>query len=53
MVSRDTSPPHNLQLVIDFVNTRDVEAGSDRTRTPAEMAEWLHSRDCAPHTPPR
>jgi predicted RNA-binding Zn ribbon-like protein len=34
-------PPHNLQLVIDFVNTRDVEADSDRTRTPAELAEWL------------
>jgi predicted RNA-binding Zn ribbon-like protein len=34
-------PPHNLQLVIDFVNTLDVEAGEDRTDTPAHLAEWL------------
>jgi predicted RNA-binding Zn ribbon-like protein len=36
-----TSPPHNLQLVIDFVNTLDVEAGEDRTDTPAHLADWL------------
>jgi predicted RNA-binding Zn ribbon-like protein len=36
-----SSPPHNLQLVIDFVNTLDVEAGEDRTDTPAHLAEWL------------
>ncbi|HEY2318889.1 MAG TPA: CGNR zinc finger domain-containing protein [Solirubrobacteraceae bacterium] len=44
MVSSRTSPPHNLQLVIDFVNTLDVEAGVDRTRTPAELSEWLQGQ---------
>ncbi len=36
-----SSVPHNLQLVIDFVNTLDVEADEDRTDTPAHLAEWL------------
>lgn len=36
-----STPPHNLQLVIDFVNTLDVEAGEDRTDTPAHLATWL------------
>ncbi len=36
-----SSPPHNLQLVIDFVNTLDVETGEDRTDTPAHLAQWL------------
>jgi predicted RNA-binding Zn ribbon-like protein len=36
-----SSPPNNLQLVIDFVNTLDVEAGKDRTDTPAHLADWL------------
>ncbi len=36
-----SSPPHNLQLVIDFVNTLDVEAGTDRTDTPAHLAGWM------------
>src|SRR5689334_20767628 len=35
------SPPHNLQLVIDFVNTLDVETAQDRTDTPARLAQWL------------
>jgi predicted RNA-binding Zn ribbon-like protein len=35
------SPPHNLQLVIDFVNTLDVETGRDRTDTPEHLAQWL------------
>src|ERR1700735_2245286 len=40
MVSSDI-PPHNLQLVIDFVNTLDVEDAEDRISTPAELAQWL------------
>jgi predicted RNA-binding Zn ribbon-like protein len=35
------SPPHNLQLVIDFVNTLDIEAGEDQVDTPAHLAQWL------------
>ena len=45
MVSRRMpTPPHNLQLVIDFVNTLDVEAGEDRTDTPARLATWLQEQ---------
>jgi predicted RNA-binding Zn ribbon-like protein len=41
MVSSDISPPHDLQLVIDFVNTLNVETGEDRMGTPAQLAEWM------------
>ena len=41
MVSSRALPPHNLQLVIDFVNTLDVEEGLDRTATPNDLGEWL------------
>jgi predicted RNA-binding Zn ribbon-like protein len=47
-VSTETSPPHNLQLVIDFVNTLDVEEGVDRTETPAQLAEWLRAKGLRP-----
>jgi len=40
MVSSDI-PPHNLQLVIDFVNTLDVETDEDRLATPGQLAQWL------------
>jgi predicted RNA-binding Zn ribbon-like protein len=43
MVSTDM-PPHNLQLVIDFVNTRDVEDDEDEIRTPAELTHWLRGQ---------
>jgi predicted RNA-binding Zn ribbon-like protein len=46
--TRGSSPPHNLQLVIDFVNTRDVEEETDRTQTPAEMTEWLQDQGLRP-----
>jgi len=36
-----SSPPHNLQLVIDFVNTLDVETGEDQADTPDHLAQWL------------
>jgi predicted RNA-binding Zn ribbon-like protein len=41
-------PPHNLQLVIDFVNTLDVEAGTDRTDTPSHLAQWLDEQGLRP-----
>ncbi|MGH2895361.1 MAG: CGNR zinc finger domain-containing protein [Solirubrobacteraceae bacterium] len=47
-----SAPPHNLQLVIDFVNTLDVEVGVDRTDTPAHLTEWLDDHGLrAPHAP--
>jgi predicted RNA-binding Zn ribbon-like protein len=39
-----SSPPHDLELVIDFVNTRDVEAGEEELATPADLARWLRGR---------
>jgi predicted RNA-binding Zn ribbon-like protein len=33
--------PHNLELVIDFVNTRDVEDDTEELATPVRLAEWL------------
>jgi predicted RNA-binding Zn ribbon-like protein len=37
-------PPHGLELVIDFVNTLNVETGEDRMGTPAHLARWLRDR---------
>jgi predicted RNA-binding Zn ribbon-like protein len=34
-------PPHSLNLVIDFVNTLDVEAGTDALSTPPDLVAWL------------
>jgi predicted RNA-binding Zn ribbon-like protein len=34
-------PPHALNLVIDFVNTLDVEAGTDALSTPPGLYAWL------------
>jgi len=38
------SAPHELDLVIDFVNTRDLEEGTDALSRPQELAEWLAKR---------
>jgi predicted RNA-binding Zn ribbon-like protein len=37
-------PPHDLQLVIDFVNTLDLDAGTDQLTGPDELASWLRVR---------
>jgi predicted RNA-binding Zn ribbon-like protein len=34
-------PPHNLELVIEFVNTLDVETETEELATPVQLAEWL------------
>ena len=39
-----TSAPHKLDLVIDFVNTRDLEEGTDALSKPQDLAEWLAKR---------
>ncbi len=39
-----SSIPHRLELVIDYVNTLDLDAGSDDLATPAAAIEWLSSR---------
>lgn len=37
-------PPHSLQVVIDFVNTLDLETGADELTAPAALARWLSDR---------
>jgi predicted RNA-binding Zn ribbon-like protein len=39
-----SKPPHDLQLVIDFVNTLDIDAGTDELAGPDELARWLRVR---------
>jgi predicted RNA-binding Zn ribbon-like protein len=36
--------PGRLDLVRDFVNTFDLEEGTDVVKTPAELAAWLSAR---------
>jgi predicted RNA-binding Zn ribbon-like protein len=36
--------PHQLDLVIDFVNTLDRESGVDQLSTPVALAQWLATR---------
>lgn len=33
--------PHGLQLIVDYVNTRDVETDSDALTSPSALSEWL------------
>jgi len=40
--------PHGLDLVIDFVNTLDLDAGTDELGTPAELSRWLSQRRLLP-----
>jgi predicted RNA-binding Zn ribbon-like protein len=42
-VSRNNEPsaPHDLDLVIAFVNTLDLETGIDQLATPPGLAAWL------------
>jgi predicted RNA-binding Zn ribbon-like protein len=43
-VSPLAQPPHELELVIHFVNTLDVESGTDELASAAAVAEWLRER---------
>ena len=36
-----TQAPGRLDLVRDFVNTKDVEDGTDELTSPGELADWL------------
>src|ERR1700744_448224 len=51
-VSTLMPPPHNLQLVIDFVNTLDFDAGQDRPDTPERLGEWLDEQGLRPGNAP-
>jgi predicted RNA-binding Zn ribbon-like protein len=43
-VSRDSAAPHGLGVVVDFVNTRDLDRDTDVLCTPTGLAAWLHER---------
>ncbi|MGI8713517.1 MAG: CGNR zinc finger domain-containing protein [Solirubrobacteraceae bacterium] len=43
-VARDDPPPHELKLVVEFVNTLDLDEGTDELATPAGLARWLGVR---------
>lgn len=44
----DTKAPGDLELVQDFVNTVDLEDGSDQVGSPAALAVWLTERSLLP-----
>ena len=43
-ISDKRSAPHQLDLVIDFVNTADLETGEEALGDPAGLASWLAGR---------
>ena len=47
MVSRsdESVAPNSLDLVIDFVNTLDLEEGTDTIERPQALATWLKDRE--------
>ncbi len=47
MVSTDSEPqaPHSLDLVIEFVNTLDMDEGTDSIERPETLATWLRERE--------
>jgi predicted RNA-binding Zn ribbon-like protein len=49
------SLPHNLDLVIDFVNTYEAERDIEELSSPAALADWLGQRELleGPTTPLR
>ena len=47
-VSSQNSLPHDLDLVVDFVNTRDIDRDTDELSTPGGLAAWLRERGLLP-----
>lgn len=43
-MAHNPSPPHALDLVIDYVNTLDIDAGSDALASSSGLSEWLTQR---------
>ncbi len=43
-MSVSAQPPVGLDLVIDFVNTRDIDAGTDELASPEQLKAWLAAR---------
>jgi predicted RNA-binding Zn ribbon-like protein len=47
VMSKRQHAPGELELVREYVNTRDVEAGTDAFSTPAALGEWLSGHGLA------
>jgi len=45
-------PPHDLQLVLDFVNTLDLETQEDTLSFPEQLSSWLAERGLLATGPP-
>jgi predicted RNA-binding Zn ribbon-like protein len=43
-VSNEHPPPHGLQLVLDFINTRDIDRGTEELSSPEALTAWLGQR---------
>jgi predicted RNA-binding Zn ribbon-like protein len=53
MAVSSQSPPHDLQLVLDFVNTLDLETQADALSFPEQLSQWLGERGLlSPGAPP-
>jgi predicted RNA-binding Zn ribbon-like protein len=44
MAVSSQNPPHDLQLVLDFVNTIDLETQEDAVSFPEQLSQWLGER---------
>jgi predicted RNA-binding Zn ribbon-like protein len=43
-VSSQNALPHDLDLVVDFVNTRDIDRDTEELTTPDRLTIWLRER---------
>src|SRR5690242_18929883 len=48
MANSPSHPPHRLRLVVDFVNTTELEAGTDQLATVEGVRDWLQERGLLP-----
>src|SRR5215212_10961561 len=48
---RRLAAPGELELVRDFVNTRDLGKGADRIDSPEALSSWLAERGLVPDAP--
>jgi predicted RNA-binding Zn ribbon-like protein len=49
----DQTAPGSLELVREFVNTLDLEEGTDALESKTELAAWLDAHDLTPPAGPR
>jgi predicted RNA-binding Zn ribbon-like protein len=48
VMSKQQQAPGELELVREYVNTLDIEAGTEALSTPAALGEWLSGHGLAP-----